>query len=126
MQGQDKKNDKIRRTEAEWRQILTPEQYLVLREKGTERPFTGKYTMTFEKGVYKCAACGNELFTSDSKFESSCGWPSFSELKNNKAVRLQKDTSHGMARTEFFVPGAVHIWDTSSMMDLRHGTALLH
>jgi peptide-methionine (R)-S-oxide reductase len=93
-------NEKIQRTDAQWRQILTPEQYSVLREKGTDRPFTGQYTLFFEEGVYKCAACGNELFGSDAKFESHCGWPSFSYAKDNTAVKERRDTSHGMIRTE--------------------------
>ena len=72
-------NDSIQvnKTETEWKNLLSPEQYRVLREKGTEAPFTGKYYLNKDKGVYVCAACGNELFTSDMKFESSCGWPSF-------------------------------------------------
>ena len=69
----------INRTEEEWKKILTPEQYYVLREKGTDRPFSGKFYMHKEKGMYKCAACGNELFTSDMKFDSNCGWPSFDD-----------------------------------------------
>ncbi|MCE5187333.1 MAG: peptide-methionine (R)-S-oxide reductase MsrB [Planctomycetaceae bacterium] len=79
---------------------MTPEQYYVLREKGTEWPFTGKYTMTFEDGIYRCSACGNELFSSDTKFQSHCGWPSFSDMKDNKAIKQRRDTSHGMVRTE--------------------------
>src|SRR5947208_1529247 len=65
------------KTEEEWKKTLTDEQYYVLREKGTERPYTGQYNLNFEKGIYKCAGCGYELFTSDQKFESHCGWPSF-------------------------------------------------
>jgi peptide-methionine (R)-S-oxide reductase len=93
-------NEKIQRTDAQWRQILTPEQYRVLREKGTDRPFNGQYTLFFEDGLYKCAACGNELFASDAKFESHCGWPSFSYPKDSTAVKERRDTSHGMVRTE--------------------------
>jgi len=66
-----------KKTDEEWKKELSPDQYHILREKGTERPFTGKYTMHFEKGVYKCAACGYELFNDAHKFESHCGWPSF-------------------------------------------------
>ena len=68
---------KVYKTEEEWKKILTPEQYHVLREKGTDAPFTGKLTLNKDKGLYSCAACGNELFTSDMKFDSHCGWPSF-------------------------------------------------
>ncbi|MFM7487061.1 MAG: peptide-methionine (R)-S-oxide reductase MsrB [Cytophagales bacterium] len=91
---------KIVRSEAEWKKILTPEEYHILREKGTDRPFAGKYYLTHEKGVYKCAACGNELFTSDMKFDSDCGWPSFDkEIEGGKIVQ-QIDRSYGMVRTE--------------------------
>lgn len=89
------------KTEEEWKKELTPEQYYILREKGTERPGTGKYNMHFEKGVYKCAACGYELFNSDQKFESHCGWPSFdNEIGNGERIKKIKDTSFGMIRTE--------------------------
>ncbi|HWY09767.1 MAG TPA: peptide-methionine (R)-S-oxide reductase MsrB [Bacteroidia bacterium] len=89
------------KTDAEWKKTLTEEQYYVLREKGTDRPFTGKYTMTFEKGIYKCAACGYELFKDDQKFESHCGWPSFdSEIGNGDRIKKIKDVSLGMVRTE--------------------------
>jgi len=82
-----------------WKKKLTPEQYHVLREKGTEIPFTGKFYKKFDSGMYICAACGQELFSSDTKFDSDCGWPSFDRsLKGN--VVLQEDTSHGMRRTE--------------------------
>lgn len=96
----ENKNDVVRRTEAQWRQTLSPEQYRVLRQKGTDAPFTGKYTMAFENGMYKCAACGNELFASDAKFESDCGWPAFSYPKDSTAIKERRDTSHGMVRTE--------------------------
>lgn len=90
----------VNKTEDEWKKQLTPEQYNVLREKGTEAPYTGEYTDNTRKGVYVCAACGNELFTSDMKFKSHCGWPSFDrELGGNKVLRVN-DFSHGMARTE--------------------------
>jgi peptide-methionine (R)-S-oxide reductase len=87
-------------TDGEWRQRLTREQYEVLRRKGTERPFTGRYVHTKEDGVYRCAACGNELFRSDTKFDSGTGWPSFTEPANRENVELHQDTSHGMVRTE--------------------------
>ena len=87
-------------TEAEWRQRLTPEQYAVLREKATERPFTGRYVHTKQDGMYRCAACGSELFRSDTKFESGTGWPSFTEPADREHVELHEDVSHGMVRTE--------------------------
>jgi len=92
--------EKIERTDAEWRGLLTPEQYHVLREKGTERPFINKYDEHFEPGVYSCAACGQELFESDAKFHSGCGWPAFYAAKAEDRVNLHRDTSHGMVRTE--------------------------
>jgi len=84
----------------DWKNKLTPEQYSVLRLKGTERPFTGKFNMHHEKGVYVCAGCGAELFTSDEKFDSGCGWPSFYDIKDVKTVKEVVDKSHGMIRTE--------------------------
>ncbi len=91
---------KVVKTEEEWRAELTPEQYRVARQKGTERPFTGEYHATKDKGTYRCAACGNELFTSEAKFDSGCGWPSFTEPSAEENVRTETDTSHGMLRTE--------------------------
>jgi len=91
---------RINRTEEEWRARLSPEQYEVLRLKGTERPFTGKYAFEKREGVYRCAACGAELFASDTKFESGTGWPSFSEPVNRENVELIEDDSYGMRRTE--------------------------
>ena len=90
----------IRRSEEEWRKELTPEQYHILREKGTELPFTGKYLKNDKKGMYVCAACGNELFSSDTKFESSCGWPSFYDAIDEKKIKLREDNNLGMKRTE--------------------------
>ena len=92
-------SDKIVKTEAEWKKELTPEQYEVLRNKGTERAFTGEYVNTFEKGKYVCAACGNLLFNSDAKFHSDCGWPSFDKAIKG-SVTYVDDTSFGMVRTE--------------------------
>jgi peptide-methionine (R)-S-oxide reductase len=83
-----------------WKEKLTPEQYHILRQKGTERPWTGPFLENKEKGVYECAGCGNELFSSDTKFDSGCGWPSFYEPLNSAAVKEHRDTSHGMIRTE--------------------------
>jgi peptide-methionine (R)-S-oxide reductase len=88
------------KSDAEWRQTLTPAQYAVLREHGTERPFTGEYDHKFEAGTYACAACGQELFTSETKFNSGCGWPAFYAAKAGDRVKLTKDVSHGMVRTE--------------------------
>ncbi|MCS6819027.1 MAG: peptide-methionine (R)-S-oxide reductase MsrB, partial [Chitinophagales bacterium] len=90
----------VQKSEEEWRKILTPEQYYVLREKGTERPFTGKYYLHKEKGVYVCAGCGNELFTSEMKFDSHCGWPSFDREIPGGRIITRPDYSHGMIRTE--------------------------
>jgi peptide-methionine (R)-S-oxide reductase len=91
---------KVQKTEEEWRQELTPEQYDVLRRAGTEAPFTGTYVHTKDDGMYRCGACGAELFSSDTKFESGTGWPSFYEPANREHVELREDRSHGMARTE--------------------------
>ena len=92
--------DKVVRSEAEWKQLLTPEQYRVLREKGTERPFVNEFDEHFEAGVYACAACGQELFSSETKFNSGCGWPAFYAAKAGDRVKLDPDLSHGMVRTE--------------------------
>lgn len=90
----------VSKTEAEWKKTLSADQYYVLREKGTERPYTGKLLLNKEKGVYKCAACGNELFTDDMKFDSHCGWPSFDkEIAGGKIIQ-KTDNSLGMSRTE--------------------------
>lgn len=93
-------HSKIQKTEKEWKEILTPEQYTVLREKGTEKPFSGEYWNSKEQGVYKCAACGAELFSSDTKFDSDCGWPSFYDVMHNKNVITKDDYSFGMHRVE--------------------------
>jgi peptide-methionine (R)-S-oxide reductase len=93
-------NEKIEKTDAEWKETLTPEQYHILREKGTERAFTGKYADTHDTGVYRCAACGNPLFSSETKFESGSGWPSFYKPVAEAAVATEADNKFGMTRTE--------------------------
>ncbi len=92
--------DKIKKTEQEWRAQLTPEQYRVLREKGTEHPFTGEYVDSKADGTYVCAACGQPLFRSDTKFDSGSGWPSFWDVVEAGNVELHRDLSHFMIRTE--------------------------
>jgi peptide-methionine (R)-S-oxide reductase len=92
--------EKIRKSDEEWRRSLTPEQYRVLRQKGTERPYTGQYAETKTPGVYLCAACGLELFASETKFDAGCGWPSFYDPLNKQHVEEHEDRSHGMTRTE--------------------------
>ena len=89
----------MNKTDAEWKKELTPEQYRVLREKGTEAPFTGKYDSVFDVGTYTCAACGAELFESEKKFDAHCGWPSFYDAKTG-SVTFHSDDSAGMSRTE--------------------------
>ena len=91
---------KVQKSEEEWRRELTAEQYRVLREKGTERPWSGVYNDMKEPGVYRCAGCGAELFRSDAKFESGSGWPSFYEPASDDAVETEEDTSFFMRRTE--------------------------
>jgi len=93
-------SEKMRRTAAEWRETLDDEQYRVLREKGTERAFTGAYWDHKGDGVYRCAGCGQELFRSDTKFDSGSGWPSFYEPVGESAVETKSDGSFGMRRTE--------------------------
>ncbi len=92
--------DKIEKTDEEWKKVLSPEQFNVLREKGTEMPYSGKYYLHKEKGIYVCAACGAELFRSDTKFDAGCGWPSFSDVVDSSKVVYTKDKTHGMIRTE--------------------------
>lgn len=93
-------NEKVLKTDKDWKKVLSPEQYNVLREKGTEAPYSGKYYLNKEKGIYTCAACGEELFKSDTKFDAGCGWPSFSDVLDSSKVVHTKDKSHGMIRTE--------------------------
>ncbi|HWL66176.1 MAG TPA: peptide-methionine (R)-S-oxide reductase MsrB [Actinomycetota bacterium] len=91
---------KVEKSEREWQDELTPEQFEVLRNKATEAPFTGKYVHTKDDGTYRCAGCGAELFAADTKFDSGSGWPSFTEPMNRANVELVEDRSHGMVRTE--------------------------
>ena len=90
----------VKKTDEQWRKELTPEQYRILRQADTEPPFTGKYTDTTTKGVYRCAGCNAELFRSDHKFHSGCGWPSFYASAAKDHIKLREDRSHGMIRTE--------------------------
>ncbi len=87
-------------TDSEWREKLTPEQFHVLRQAGTERAFTGEYDKHFEEGEYVCAGCGTKLFASDAKYNSGCGWPAFTKPADGDMVAEHRDTSHGMIRTE--------------------------
>jgi peptide-methionine (R)-S-oxide reductase len=93
-------DSKVTRSEADWQAELTPEQFNVLRQSGTERPFTGPYWNSFEHGRYDCAGCGQPLFLSDTKFDAGCGWPSFFKAVTPEAITEISDTSHGMVRTE--------------------------
>ena len=90
----------VKKSDEDWRRELTPEQYHVMREQGTERPFTHPYAFSKQKGMYRCAACGADLFSSDAKFESGTGWPSFTEPAIAEAVELRQDRALGMVRTE--------------------------
>ena len=91
---------RIEKTDAEWRAELSPEEYRVLRQKGTEAPFSGEYDHTFEPGTYHCAGCGTLLFESDTKYDSGCGWPAFYAPANDDAVDEWSDVTYGMIRTE--------------------------
>jgi peptide-methionine (R)-S-oxide reductase len=93
-------HDKVQMSDGDWRARLTPEQYRITRQHGTERPFTGPYWDSFERGVYSCVCCGAPLFRSDTKFDAGCGWPSFFEEIEPGATRQIEDTSHGMRRIE--------------------------
>jgi peptide-methionine (R)-S-oxide reductase len=92
--------EKVKKSDQEWRQQLTDEQYFITRQKGTERPFTGKYNNFKAKGTFRCVSCGAELFSSDTKYDSGSGWPSFYQPVDEEHVRLERDASHGMLRTE--------------------------
>ena len=91
---------KVKKTDEEWKKELTPDQYAVMRKKGTEAPFTGAYYATKEKGVYKCSACGNELFSSEAKYDSGTGWPSFDRPAAGNSVDTMPDRSNGLERME--------------------------
>ncbi len=93
-------SEKIIKSDEEWKKSLTDEQFYVTRKKGTERPFSGEYYKLDEYGIYKCICCGNPLFKSDSKFDSGCGWPSYTEPISKEAVVYEEDRTHGMIRTE--------------------------
>ena len=93
-------DQKIEKTDKEWKEILTPEQYYIMRERGTERPFSGELLHNKEKGTYLCAGCGNELFSSNTKFDSGTGWPSFADIKSGGNIGLKSDSSQGMERIE--------------------------
>ena len=93
-------DEKVRKDDQQWRQQLTPNQYFVTREKGTEPPFTGEYEGVKTPGTYKCVCCGAELFRSETKFDSGCGWPSFYAPASRAALETEADRSHGMLRTE--------------------------
>lgn len=92
--------EKVIKSEDEWRRILTPEQFRVARQKGTERPFTGEYCESKDPGIYTCVCCGTELFEATTKFESGTGWPSFTDPIDPERIRLEKDYSYGMYRVE--------------------------
>ncbi|HEV7282854.1 MAG TPA: peptide-methionine (R)-S-oxide reductase MsrB [Pirellulaceae bacterium] len=100
MDDKDEKDDKVVKTEAEWKKILTPEEFYVLRKKGTELPFQNKYDHHFEPGTYVCAGCGAELFESDTKFNSGCGWPAFYAAKAGDRVKFKRDLTNYMVRVE--------------------------
>ena len=91
---------KVMKTDEEWRRDLTPEQYAILRRKGTEAPFSGEYDHVFEPGTYVCAGCGAELFRSEAKYDSGCGWPAFYAPAADDVVETEEDTSYGMRRVE--------------------------
>jgi len=91
---------KIEKSDAEWKQQLTPEQYKIARKKGTEAPFTGEYVDNHEQGKYVCVCCGNPLFSSDAKFESGSGWPSFWEPLTDESIKTEADSNYGMRRVE--------------------------
>jgi peptide-methionine (R)-S-oxide reductase len=92
--------DEKKKSDAEWKELLSPEEYRIMREKGTERAFTGRYWNTKDPGIYRCRGCGTELFSSESKYDSGCGWPSFTAPAEEAHLRTDEDRSHFMRRTE--------------------------
>ena len=96
---------KISKSDTDWQQELTPEQYQICRQKGTERPFTGEYYDCKDPGIYRCACCGKELFSSETKYDSGSGWPSFYSPKEDEVVKTTSDESHGKKRTEVLCSG---------------------
>ena len=100
MTEKTEKNEKVRKSEEQWRTELSPEEFEVTRRAGTERAFTGRYWDDHREGTYRCVCCGTQLFSSETKFDSGTGWPSFTEPAVAEAVELRQDESHGMARTE--------------------------
>jgi peptide-methionine (R)-S-oxide reductase len=100
MAEHDRDKTTTSKSEAQWREKLSPEAFAVCRKKGTERPYTGQYDKHFEKGQYHCHCCGAQLFSSTSKFDAGCGWPSFSAPVNGPAIKEEVDVTHGMSRTE--------------------------
>ena len=115
----------VQKTEQEWKAQLSSEEYYVIRQKGTERPYTGEYNMHFDEGTYTCRGCDAPLFTSDSKFDSHCGWPSFDQGIAKGAILEKLDKTHGMLRTEIVCAAAAATWATSSTTALRHRPPLL-
>jgi len=100
MKNKIEKTYPVEKSEEQWKEILDPQSYKVLREKGTERPFTGQYNLNKDTGIYECKACGNEIFHSSKKFDSGCGWPSFSEPVTPDAIDVHMDYTHFMVREE--------------------------
>ena len=100
LENSKSEKDTSMKSHEDWKEILTPLQFHVAREGGTERAFTGKYFDFYDKGIYECVCCGATLFSSGTKFSSGCGWPSFYDIGNEKAIQIVKDTSHGMIRNE--------------------------